>query len=197
MSEENVSALPGAELSATHPPEPVCHAESSMRIWSAILLIVAFGAAATAVVPQAVPVIRDIIHRFPQGAAYAGWLISMPSAICALSALVAGLMVDRIGDRRMLLAGSAFVVAGDFGVAVAQSFSALLAWRLVEGVGYLALTVGGATMLMRTTDGARRKAALALWSAHTPIGFALALALVTPLAGTGSDSWRLAFSGHG
>ena len=171
--------------------------ENAGATWPAIILIVAFGAAATAVVPQAVPVIKLIAARFPEGGGNVGWLISMPSAICALGALLAGLLVDRIGDRRMLLVGAGFVIAGDVGVYLAQTFTALLGWRLVEGIGYLGLTVGGATMLMRTTEGARRKAALALWSAHTPIGFALAIALVTPLATGGAEAWRTAFAGHG
>jgi hypothetical protein len=151
--------------------------------WAAIILVVAFGVAATAIVPQAVPVIRDIVKRFPESDAYAGWLISIPSAICAFGALIAGIMVDRIGDRRMLLLGSGCVVLGDGGAYFANTVEQLILWRLVEGVGYLALAVGGATMLMRMTEGPRRKAALALWSAHTPIGFALSLAFITPLAG--------------
>jgi MFS family permease len=164
--------------------------------WAAIILVVAFGVAATAIVPQAVPVIRDIVKRFPESDAYAGWLISIPSAICAFGALIAGIMVDRIGDRRMLLLGSGCVVLGDGGAYFANTVEQLILWRLVEGVGYLALAVGGATMLMRMTEGPRRKAALALWSAHTPIGFALSLAFITPLAGRG-EAWRWSFAGHG
>jgi hypothetical protein len=139
--------------------------------WAAIILVVAFGVAATAIVPQAVPVIRDIVKRFPESDAYAGWLISIPSAICAFGALIAGIMVDRIGDRRMLLLGSGCVVLGD-------------------GGAYFANTVE------QLTEGPRRKAALALWSAHTPIGFALSLAFITPLAGRG-EAWRWSFAGHG
>jgi predicted MFS family arabinose efflux permease len=164
--------------------------------WPAIILVLLFGVAGTAIVPQAVPIVQDIIRRFPASSAYAGWLISMPSAICGVGALLAGILVDRIGDRRMLLGGSVFVVAGDVGVYFADSIGHLITWRLVEGVGYLAIAVGGATMLMRMTEGSRRKAALALWSAHTPIGFALSLILITPLAGRG-EIWRWSFAGHG
>ena len=52
--------------------------------WLAVVLIVAFGAAATAVVPQAVPVINLIAARFPEGGGNVGWIISLPSAICAV-----------------------------------------------------------------------------------------------------------------
>jgi predicted MFS family arabinose efflux permease len=136
------------------------------------------------------------VRRFPESSGYAGWLISIPSAICALGALIAGILVDRIGDRRMLLVGSGCVVLGDAGAYFADTLEQLIVWRLAEGVGYLALAVGGATMLMRMTEGPRRKAALALWSAHTPIGFSLCLAFVTPLAGRG-EAWRWSFAGHG
>jgi hypothetical protein len=62
-------------------------------------------------------------------------------------------------------------------------------------LGYIALTVAGATFVLRTTVGEDRKKAMALWAAHTPAGFAAAVLFVTPLADPGAD-WRWAFWGH-
>ncbi|MDR5752479.1 MULTISPECIES: MFS transporter [unclassified Caballeronia] len=163
--------------------------------WPCIILLYIFGTVATSLVTQSVPIIGDIASYFHLSHAASGWVISIPSLITALFALFAGWLVDRIGDKRVILGGSIFAFVGNMGVFFAHDIASLFASRLLEGVGYLSLTVGAVTLIMRTTTGARRSIALGLWTSHTAVGIGLTLSVVAPLAQHG-DAWRWAFGGH-
>ena len=162
--------------------------------WGQILLIYAIGVLGATTISQAIPVIGDIARTFHAGRAQGGWIISMPSALVAVGALLAGWIVDRLGDKPVLIAGCVLVVAGDVGVAMAGSLEALYAMRVLEGVGYVGIAVAAITMITRITQGPRRNTALTLWSSFIPMSFALPLILAAQLAGTGL--WRWAFTGH-
>jgi len=161
--------------------------------WASILLIYVIGVLGATTISQAIPVVGDIARVFHAGR-QAGWIISTPSALVAIGALLTGWIVDRVGDKRVLILGSAIVVCGDVGVALAGSIQSLLAMRVVEGIGYLCIAVAAITMMTRITHGARRNIALTLWSSFIPMSFAIPLLLAYQLAGTGQ--WRWAFYGH-
>lgn len=163
--------------------------------WPSIIMLYLYGVVATSIVTQVVPVIGNIIHVYHIGHATAGWVISIPSLITALVALFGGYIADRVGERWVILAGCLLTLTGDLIAASAQTFDVLIAARLLEGLGYLSLTIGAVTMIMQTTSGARRGAALALWSSHTAVGVGVTLIVVAPLAQRG-DAWRWAFGGH-
>ena len=163
--------------------------------WPCIILLYIYGTVATSLVTQSVPVIGDIARYFGLSHVMSGWVISIPSLITALGALFGGWLIDRIGDRRVIFAGSLCAALGNLGVFFAQSLPMLFSSRLLEGVGYLSLTVGAVTLLMRTTSGSRRNFALGLWTSHTAVGIGLTLSLVAPLAGH-DERWRWAFGGH-
>ncbi|WP_027212640.1 MFS transporter [Burkholderia sp. WSM2232] len=163
--------------------------------WPCIILLYIYGTVATSLVTQSVPVIGDIAAYFHLSHAASGWVISIPSLITAIFALFAGWLVDRIGDKRVILAGSAFAFAGNLGVFFSHDLALLFVSRLLEGVGYLSLTVGAVTLIMRTTSGTRRSIALGLWTSHTAVGIGLTLSIVAPLAQKG-ELWRWAFGGH-
>jgi predicted MFS family arabinose efflux permease len=163
--------------------------------WPCILLLYVYGLVATSLVTQSVPVIGDIAHAFGVPISSAGWIISIPSLVTAIAAMGGGWLSDNVGDRRVIFWGCLCAFMGNLGVFFAQEYTVLMAFRLLEGVGYLALTVGAVTMIMRTTQGSRRSIALGLWTSHTSCGIGLTLILVAPLAQKG-DAWRWAFGGH-
>jgi predicted MFS family arabinose efflux permease len=163
--------------------------------WGAILLIYAIGVLGATSISQVVPIVGDLGKVFHLSRPQGGWVISTPSAVVALGALLFGWFVDKVGDKPMLLSGCAVLVLGDLGVTLAGSVEMLYAMRVLEGIGYVAIAVAAVTMLTRTTQGARRTSALTLWSSFVPMSFALPLILAAQLAGTGH--WRWAFTGHG
>jgi cyanate permease len=163
--------------------------------WPCIILLYLYGTVATSLVTQSVPVIGDIAKYFNLSHASAGWVISVPSLITAIAALFGGWLVDRIGDKRVIFIGSLFALVGNLVVVGAHDVTTLFVGRLLQGVGYLSLTVGAVTLIMRTTNGSRRSIALGLWTSHTAVGIGLTLSIVAPLAQHG-ERWRWAFGGH-
>src|SRR5882724_7342420 len=91
--------------------KPVAMAPSQGS-WTSIILIYAIGVLGATTITQAIPVVADIAQFFRAGP-YAGWIISAPSALVAIGALLTGWIVDRMGDKPILILGSAIAVSGD------------------------------------------------------------------------------------
>jgi DHA1 family inner membrane transport protein len=163
--------------------------------WPQILLIYLLGVFAVAVISVAVPEVGGIARELhPQSPALIGLVISMPALVAALGALIIGSLVDKFGDRRVLIAGGFILIAGDIGVVLSHSVPVLLEWRVVGGVGYVCMAVAAVTMMTRLTTGPERTVALTLWSTVIPASFIVAFVgggiLLVP------GAWRPAFGSH-
>ena len=163
--------------------------------WFHIILIYLIGIFGMMVVSGAVPALGGIAAEFrPPSPSTIGWVMSMPALAAAVSSLLIGWLVDRLGERPVMIAGSALVVLGDIGVIVAHNMDVLLAWRIVGGLGYVGMVVAAVTMITHMTSGHARTAALALWSTVIPASFIVA-SLYGAIAGE-TISWRFAFIAH-
>ena len=162
--------------------------------WGTILIIYMTCVLAAASISQVVPIVGDIARFFHASRQQVGWIISLPSALVAFGALLIGWVVDRVGDKPIMLLGIVLLILGDMGVTLVGTMDALLAMRVVEGLGYDLVAVSTVTMIARVTTGKRRTTALTLWSSFIPMSFVIYLMLAGFLAGTGR--WRWAFSGH-
>ncbi|MBU1353643.1 MAG: MFS transporter [Gammaproteobacteria bacterium] len=109
----------------------------------------------------------------------------------ALGGVMAGSVVARAGDRRMLVAGLWATVLGAALALSTDRFPVLLASRAVEGLGFLLITVAGPTVLGRLVRAADRNGAMALWSCFMPAGMALAM-LTGPWLGEWRKLWAAA-----
>jgi predicted MFS family arabinose efflux permease len=94
-------------------------------------------------------------------------------------------VIARFGARRMLILGLAATAAGTAAGAVAPGYGVLLGTRVIEGLGFLMITVAGPAALQRIVTGGRRDFAFALWSCYMPAGMAIAM-----LASQAFDDWR-------
>src|SRR6476659_903903 len=87
-----------------------------------VLIIYGLGVAAAMCVSEAVTELGKIAAEFhPPSRSTIGWVMSMPSLIVALGALISGYFVDRIGDRRVLFTGVLVMIAGDLLTTAAPS----------------------------------------------------------------------------
>jgi len=162
--------------------------------WGTIIVIYLLCVMAASTVSQVIPIAGDIARYFHPPREQVGWIISLPSALVAIGAVLVGWVIDRVGDKPAILVGAALMICGDLGAVLAETVPQLLAMRVVEGLGYVGISVGTVTLLTRATTGRRRTSALTLWSSFVPMSFALPLVLAGLLAGTGH--WRWAFGGH-
>ena len=111
---------------------------------------------------------------------------------------VAGLFAHRLGLRRTLRLGVAFLALASLGGASAQGAVGLLGWRLLEAAGYLGVIVSAPVLIAHhaVTAGARVQGlALTLWSTFVPVGLALG-AWASASAASVWD-WRIAMAAGG
>ncbi|UQN30846.1 MFS transporter [Brachybacterium kimchii] len=110
----------------------------------------------------------------------------------ALALVPAGLLVDRLGPRRSLLAGLLVCVAACVLGGIADSWGTVLLARLVQGISAaVMLPAGLAALTLTWTEPVPRAHALGLWSAVS----ALATAIGPGVGGllVGAVGWRAVF----
>ena len=141
------------------------------------------------IVNVALPAIqRDI------GGTVAGlqWVIDAYTLALAAVMLTAGSAADRLGAKRLFMAGLAAFAAGSAGCAAAPGLGALIAARTVQGLGASALLPCSLALIVHQFhDAGPRARALGVWGGMGSIGVALG-----PVAGGGliaAVGWRSIF----
>lgn len=148
--------------------------------WPAILLIVGAGIVSAFQVGKAPMALTAVQADLGLSLATVSWLISAFAIVGALVGAPVGVAVDYLGARRMALAGLLLQAAGSGVGAWATGAPLLLATRVVEGVGFLAVTVAAPTLIMAVTRPRDHDRAVALWAMFMPVGMTLIL-LASPL----------------
>lgn len=139
--------------------------------------------------PVAIPVLREALQLT---LVQAGFLLSLVQLAGMTLGLAVGLMADRLGPRRVMLAGLVLLALGSAAGAVAPGAGALLLSRVVEGVGFLLAVLPAPGLLRRRVMHAPTLSrALGWWGAYMPLGTALALLLGG--AFIGQVGWRWAW----
>jgi MFS family permease len=156
--------------------------------WPAVVAAVATSVVAAAYVGKLPPALPALTSEFDLSLVAAGWVVSMFNAIATAGGIFLGMLADRAGAFRACVAGLALLVAGGVLGAVATDTTWLLASRLVEGLGFIAVTVGAAALIFAAASADDRRLALGVWSAYMPFGFALTLLAAPPLLA--AVGWR-------
>ena len=129
-------------------------------------------------VPPALPMLQAELDL---SRVIAGLIASSFYGIGAVLGVVGGLLVDRLGIRRMVVVGGAAMALAGLAGGFAESGAPLLAARIVEGFGFVTLTVVGPKMLVTATDAGVRRFLLGVWGTYMPVGIALSLVIATAL----------------
>lgn len=159
-----------------------------------LLVIYSLGVLAAMSVGGAIPVLDSMVAEFhPDRPALVGLIVSLPSLMVVLGALVVGYLVDRFGDKLILSVGTFVLVAGDVMVVSAGDLTMLLAGRIINGLGYVLMSVSAITLLIRVTPAVKRHMAIAVWATFVPMS--MILPFLT--AGWVVGNWRYEFIGHG
>jgi NTE family protein len=119
------------------------------------------------------------------------WVITAYAITFAAVLVPAGSLADRLGRRRVFLGGLVVFAVGSAGCAAAPSVAALVAGRVLQGVGAAAASPASLGLLLHSTPAGRRAVASARWAGMGAAGIGLG-----PLLGgvlTEWSSWRLAF----
>src|SRR5919198_2673 len=137
-------------------------------------------------VPPALPQLRAELDL---SLVEASFIVTTFNVLGMLVGVLAGVLGDRYGRRRLALGSLALLAAGGALGALAHDFALLITSRFVEGVGFILFAVPAPALMSAMSADARERAkALGLWSAYMPTGGTLAL-LAAPLF-IAVASWR-------
>jgi predicted MFS family arabinose efflux permease len=158
---------------------------SSSTHWRGVALVVAAGVMASLQVGKVAIAVPQLRADFGLDLSMVGWLMAMFSLLGVVGAVPVGAWVARAGDRRLVLAGLLAIAIGSAVGALAAGVSMLLAGRVIEGLGFVLITIAGPSVLQRLVSPGGKDLAFAIWSCFMPSGIAIAL-----FSGSLLDGWR-------
>ncbi|WP_343314166.1 MFS transporter [Brucella sp. BE17] len=156
--------------------------------WTAVLVIVLSGIAAALQVGKAAiaaPMLQDDLGI---GLTTIGWLAGIFALIGLFGGIPTGAFVARFGARRILIVGLLVTAAGAALGAAIPSLPGLFVGRIIEGAGFLLVTVAAPSLLDEVARPTDRDLSFALWSCFMPAGMATAM-LIGPLFESWSAMW--------
>jgi EmrB/QacA subfamily drug resistance transporter len=134
----------------------------------------------------------DIQEATHAGVQSLQWVVNAYALVFASMMLVAGTLGDRLGQRRVMLAGAAIFAAGSVVCALATTSGVLIGGRAVMGLGAAGSEPATLAMLRHLYPGRRERArATGLWAAVC--GLALAMGPVIGGLIVGVSSWHWIF----
>lgn len=149
--------------------------ERSNTAWAAVAMVTLAGAMASAQVgklPPAMPLIRADIGF---GLVAGGFVLSLFNLLGLSVAVLLGGLADRVGRVRLVGWGFVCLSLGGAAGALAPGLAGLMASRLIEGVGFVAITVALPYVMATAAAPRDRGLVLGIWSIYHPLGMALAM----------------------
>jgi EmrB/QacA subfamily drug resistance transporter len=138
------------------------------------------------VVNVALPVIQRDLHA---GVAAMQWVIEAYALFLASLVLVGGALGDRLGRRRVFVAGVVVFSLASAACAAAPTATWLVLLRACQGVGAALLVPGSLALISAAFHGEARGVAIGTWSAATAIAAAMAPVLGGWLVAHASWRW--------
>ncbi|WP_457553253.1 MFS transporter [Desulfobacula sp.] len=146
--------------------------------WGLILLLFGAGILSAFQVGKVPPVLSDIRSDLVISLFYAGWVLSVFNLTGLFLGTFTGAIADAIGHRRLMLAGLVIQIAGCFLGSLSHSFYGLLASRILEGAGFLAVIVSTPTLIFQIVKKKDMSVALSIWTCYLPAGASLMMILL-------------------
>ena len=128
--------------------------------------------------------------------ATAGLAGTVTLGMSAVGGVVFGVVADRVGRTRALMATILIFSFASVGAATSGSFAQLLAWRAILGLGMGGEWASGAVLVSETWPPAHRNKAISIMQSGWAIGYVLAAVLAAIVLGSpslGADAWRWLF----
>ena len=160
-----------------------------MSNWPAIWAIFAGGLVAGAYMTKVAPALPGLRGELGLTLVQSGFIATTFNLMGMLVGMLAGVLCDRFGHKRLAVAGLLILFLGGALGAAAWNFASLLFARFLEGVGFIAFVVSAVALMNASAANSRDRAkALGLWSSYMPSGGTIAL-LAAPLL-IGAWGWR-------
>ena len=165
--------LPAPTLPAPTPPPPAPPGARRVPVWLALVaasLPMFMATLDNLVLTTALPVIRvDLGSTVSQ----LSWFLNAYTLAFATFMLPAATLGDRLGRRRVMIAGLSIFTLASIASALSTSSEALIAARAVQGVGAAAIMPLSLTLLASTVPERMRAMAIGIWGGVSGLGVAL------------------------
>lgn len=149
--------------------------------WVGILVIWLAGLGAAGQYAKISVVFDRLPDLFPGGGAGLGWVLSLVGFVGIALGVVAGVLVARLGFRRVLIwsliAGGALSLAQG----LAMPLGLFLGTRVLEGAAHLGVVVAAPVLIAGLATDRQRAGAMTLWSTFFSVAFVLLAWLGAPL----------------
>ena len=157
--------------------------------WPAVWVIYAAGLAAGAYMTKVAPALPPLRAELGLTLVESSFIATTFNIIGMAAGVLAGMLCDRYGQKRLGIAGLLIMAAGGILGLLSHDFSLLLLSRFAEGLGFILFAVAAPALMSAAAATARDRAkALGLWSSYMPTGGALML-FAAPLLVT-AWGWR-------
>ena len=149
-----------------------------MTSWRGIWAVFAGGLVAGAYMTKVPPTLPALRGELGLSLIEATFIVTTFNVLGMLVGMIAGMLGDRFGRRRLSISGLVLMALGGAWGASVDAFVPLLASRFVEGVGFIMFAVPAPALMSAMASDARDRAkALGLWSSYMPSGGTIALLL--------------------
>ncbi|MBI3434106.1 MAG: MFS transporter [Proteobacteria bacterium] len=152
---------------------------SRMRQWVLVIVVILAGVIAAFQIGKAAVALPLLQRDLGLDLAVAALVISAFGTVGAFAGLPAGILAARLPARATIVGGLAVIAAGSALGAVAADGATLLATRVVEGCGFIAIGIAAPRLISALAASGDREIALAGWGAYMPAGSA-AMLLAAP-----------------
>ena len=156
----------------------------------AVVLVIVAGIVSALHVGKGPIALPEMQQAFGRSLAELSGMLSVFAIVGVIGGMAAGVMSQRLGDRRMLVTGLAILGLASLAGAAAGSYGWLIATRIIEGLGLLLFVVAAPAALARLTPPARRSLVFGFWGTFMGIGIALSM-LLGPVLGSWRGLWLL------
>ena len=134
----------------------------------------------------------DLIRSFPEvSSAQLSWVLNSYTIVAGATLILAAVVCDRFGRKRMLLTGVAIFTVAAAACALAPNPSVLIAARVVQALGWSLITPASIGVILADVPVNRRASAVATWAGIGGIATAMGPSLGAILVDVGT--WRWAF----
>ncbi len=157
--------------------------------WGIVTLAVFAGMIGAAHVGKLPPALPEIRGDLGMSLVAGGWTVSLFNVTGMTIALIAGTFADRIGHWRFAMIGLGCLGLGSALGSSAAAAGLLMATRLLEGFGFIAVAVSAPAVIAGATASHQRRLAFGIWGAYMPAGSALMMVL-SPLV-LAAAGWRI------
>ncbi len=150
-----------------------------------VILVLALWAAGLGAAAQfaKISVTFDLLTALYPGAGPGiGFMVSLVGLVGLVFGTTAGLLVQRLGYRRVLVGAMLLGAAMSGFQATLPGFWPMMASRAVEGASHLAIVVIGPTLIAQVTAVRYQSLAMTLWASFFGVSFAVTAWLGLPLA---------------